>query len=125
MTTSEIGDELLALERAGWDALCTPGGGAAFYAELMIDDAVMIIATGDVLDHDATIASLRDAPPWSAYRIDEPRVIMADERTAVLVYIARAHRGQGEPFVARMASTYTRRDGAWRLVAYQQTPVVS
>lgn len=125
MSPQQVRDELLDIEHAGWDALCTPGGGAEFYADLMIDEAVMIIVTGDVLDRDATIASLRDAPPWLTYRIEDARVIMADDRNAVLVYTARAQRGEEVPFVARMASTYTRRGDRWRLVTYQQTPLVS
>jgi hypothetical protein len=115
-------DELLNLERRGWDALCE-GTGSRFYGELMTEHGLMVLAHGLALDREAVIVSLDDAPAWDAYAIDEPRLVGIDADSAALVYTGRASRGDEAPFVALMSSVYTRRDGRWRLALYQQTPI--
>src|SRR5690606_1883724 len=64
-------DELLTLERRGWDSLCD-GTGGEFYGDLMTDDGVMVLAHGFALPRDAVVASLGDAPPWAGYEIRDP-----------------------------------------------------
>ncbi len=115
-------DELLHLERRGWDALCA-GTGSGFYGELMIDDGLMVLAHGFVLDRDAVVASLDDAPAWDEYEIVNPRLVTLDAGSAVLVYTGRASRGDEAPFEALMSSVYVRRGDRWRLALYQQTPI--
>ena len=115
-------DELLHLERRGWDALCE-GTGSQFYGELMTEHGLMVLAHGFALDWDAVIASLDDAPAWDAYEIAEPRLVGIGADSAALVYTGRASRGDEAPFVALMSSVYTRVDGRWRLALYQQTPI--
>lgn len=116
-------DELLALEHRGWKSLCDSTG-ADFYGRIMTDDAVMVLAHGQVLDRDAVTASLNDAPPWHRYEISDERLIDLEGDNLILVYTGRASRGDGEAeFAALMSSVYTRRDGRWRLRLYQQTPL--
>lgn len=120
MTTLHT-DRLLDLERRGWDALCRSEG-ADFYGEIMTDDGLMVLAGGMVLDRDAVIRSLADAPPWASYEIDDVRLVPDGEEAAVLVYRARAVRdGQDEPFTALMSSLYRIVAGRPRLVLHQQT----
>jgi hypothetical protein len=89
----------------------------------MTADGVMVLSHGFVLDRDAVIASLGDAPPWTRYEIRDPRLIELGGDSAALPYTGRASRDDGEPpFEALMSSVYTRRDGGWRLALYQQTP---
>lgn len=114
--------ELEALERAGWDALCTDGG-AAFYADLMTDDAVMVLAHGQVMGRDEVAASLTGAPAWDRYELTDLTVVPAGPEAATLVYRATAQRAGTPAFTALMTSTYARRDGRWRLTVYTQTPV--
>ena len=115
-------DELLALEHRGWAALCDRTG-ADFYGQLMIDDAVMVLAHGQALDRQAVVDALTDAPPWTTYEIIDPRLIELDGDHAAVVYTARARRDDEPAFVALMSSLYTRRNGEWRLALYQQTVV--
>lgn len=116
-------DELLRLERRGWDSLCDSTG-ADFYGQIMTDDGVMILAHGFVLNRQQVIDSLNGAPSWSRYEISEERLVRLDDSSAVLVYRGAAWRGGAEPeFRAWMASTYVKRDGRWRLASYQQTPI--
>lgn len=114
-------DELLALEHEGWRALCE-GTGDRFYGELMTEDGVMVLADGSVLDREAVVASLDQAPTWDTYELSDVRRVDTGPDSAALVYTGRAVRGPEPPFLARMASTYRRAEGQWRLVLYQQTP---
>ena len=116
-------DELLTLERRGWDSLCG-GTGGTFYGELMTDDALMVLAHGFALPRNAVVSSLDDAPPWARYEIRDPRLIQLDDDAAVLVYTGHATRDDGEAaFEALMSSVYVRLEGRWRLALYQQTPL--
>lgn len=113
-------DALLEVERAGWKSLCNRTGGA-FYGDLMTDHGLMVLVNGFVMDRDAVIASLNDAPGWDSYEITDPRLVPAGGQTAALIYKAKASRGDEEPFKAVMSSTYVLGDGQPRLALYQQT----
>jgi len=115
-------DQVLRLERRGWESLCR-GNGAAVYGQLMTDDAVMVLAHGLVLDRAAVIASLDEAPTWDRYEIADQRLIQAGDACVILVYTGRAWRAEEPEFHALMSSVYRRLDGGWRLALYQQTVV--
>jgi hypothetical protein len=113
----------LELERAGWDALCN-GTGSEFYGQVMLADAVMVLANGMVMDRDTVRAALSQAPPWRAYDIDDVRVVQVDDDNVVLVYTGTAYRDGDEPaFVGAMSSLYHRTDRGWRLALYTQTRI--
>lgn len=123
MTDQQLLDELLDIERAGWQALCESTGDR-FYDDLMTEDAVMVLANGAVMDRSAVVAALGQAPPWRSFELSDPRVIPAGPDTAALVYIGTASRdGADGPFVGAMSSVYHRTASGWRLVLYQQTVV--
>jgi Domain of unknown function (DUF4440) len=68
--------ELIALEEQGWRALSTGGEAAqAFYDAVLTDDAVMVFPRGLLLEGKAQILGAIDAQPWTAFRLDGPRVI--------------------------------------------------
>jgi hypothetical protein len=115
-------DTLLDLERRGWDSLCD-GTGARFYGGLMTADALMVLANGTTMTREDVVASLADAPPWDGYEITGEGVVDSGPDAAALVYRGTGHRRDGEDFVGIMTSHYVRRDGAWRLALYTQTPV--
>lgn len=116
-------DDLVRLEHEGWESLCASTG-ADFYGAIMTDDAVMVLAHGQVLDRPAVISSLDEAPPWRSYDIADERVIALGDDAAALVYTGRAYRDDDDPaFVALMTSVYLRTPAGWRLAVYQQTPV--
>jgi hypothetical protein len=116
-------EELLDLERDGWDALCK-GTGSEFYGSLMTDEAVMVLANGQVMDRDGVRRALADAPPWDSYDIDEPRITPIGEAAAALVYVGTGRRGE-QTFVGTMTSVYVRAGSQWRLALYQQTPLAA
>lgn len=112
-------EDLVALEHAGWDALCEHRGGT-FYSDLMTDDAVMVLVNGAVMDRDTIACSLDQAPPWDHYEITNPRLLQHCADCASLLYQATAARGS-DTFTALMTSTYALVDGRPRLTLYTQT----
>jgi hypothetical protein len=117
-------DELKDLEHQGWRSLCNSTG-ADFYGRVMTSDGLMLLARGQVFTRQDVIDSLNHAPPWRSYDISDERLIPLGEEQAIFVYTGRAYRESVNPdFTAVMSSTYIRREGAWRLALYQQTPVV-
>lgn len=121
MEKSDLLNELLDLERQGWDSLCNSTG-ADFYGSLMLHDAVMVLAHGFVMDRDTVIASLDKAPPWRTYEISDAQVIRAGTDTAILVYAGVAYQESRTPaFIGLMSSVYVRTDSRWKLALYQQT----
>ncbi|MFI6870063.1 nuclear transport factor 2 family protein [Nocardia sp. NPDC050406] len=115
--------ELLEVEHRGWEALCASTG-ADFYGALMTEDAVMVLANGMVLDRDGVVESLRNAPPWRAFELEDPRVIDAGGTAKVLVYTGIAYRESDTPaFRGVMTSVYVDTPDGWRLACYQQTPI--
>jgi hypothetical protein len=114
-------DELLDLEHRGWDSLCGDQG-AAFYDELMADDASMVFPMG-VMDRAASLEAIRGAGPWVTYRLDSERVLYPAPNVGVVLYRASARRADSSEYEAWMSSTYVRdRGGRWRLVLHQQSP---
>lgn len=121
MVTSSVLDELLHLERTGWDSLCESTG-ADFYGALMLPEAVMVLANGMVMDRNTVVSALAQSPPWRAYEISGVRLVVLDDDSAALVYVGTAYRDGDEPaFVGAMSSVYHRVDGVWKLALYQQT----
>ncbi|MGY1811469.1 nuclear transport factor 2 family protein [Blastococcus sp. SYSU D00820] len=119
----ELTRELLELEHRGWEAL-RQGTGADFYGALMTADGVMVLADGTVADRAAVVAALENAPPWTRFELDSARAVPAGDGAAVLVYTARAWRGDDDPpFTAAMTSTYARGNDGWQLAVYTQTPL--
>jgi len=115
-------DELIALERAGWDSLCN-GTGGEFYGRVMTADGVMILANGSVMTSDEVVAALGQSPPWVSYEIGQVRTVPLGADATGLLYVGVGHRGGGEPsFVGVMTSVYVRRGDGWALALYQQTP---
>ncbi|MBF6125943.1 nuclear transport factor 2 family protein [Nocardia brasiliensis] len=123
MADTELLNELLAVERKGWDSLCDSTG-ADFYGALMTGDAVMVLANGMILDRPGVVAALRDSPPWRTYEIRDPRLVDVGVHSKILVYTGLAYRDADTPaFTGLMSSVYLRAGGEWKLALYQQTEI--
>jgi len=112
--------ELIELERRGWDALSAPNA-AAFFGELMTDDAVMVFP-GTVMTKRESLAAMTSARPWASYRIEDIRVLRVGSGGRLVLYRAIAKRATGAPYDALMSSIYVRRSDGWKMVFHQQTP---
>ena len=120
-TTTDDDQTLVALERAGWDALCGSGG-RTFYDGVMAPVAMMVFP-GMRLDRDAAVASIPETPSWDRVELHDVAVVRPAPGVAVVAYTAVAHRG-GERYEAEMTTSYAWLEGAWRLVLHQQSPTV-
>ena len=110
MTKNTVRHVLLELERAGWDSLCNQTG-SEYYGELMLPNALMVLANGIAMDRDMVVSALSESPPWRTYDIGDVRLIEVDNGNAVLVYTGTAYREADEPaFVGAMSSAYHRTD---------------
>jgi len=124
MDESELLEHLLGLEQRGWESLCD-GTGDAFYGDIMIDDGLMVLANGEVMDRATTVAALGQAPAWRSFDLTDVRLIQFGADGAALVYVGSARRESDQSgFSALMSSVYVQQHGDWRLALYQQTPVV-
>jgi hypothetical protein len=111
-----VEESLLELERAGWDSLCDASG-SEFYGEVMLADAVMVLANGMAMDRDTVVASLSKSPPWRSYEIGDVRLIEVDDDNAILVYTGTAYRDGEEPALVgrwRVRTTAPTADGLAR-----------
>lgn len=116
-------EELLEMERTGWDALSTGGDVAAsHYADVLAGTVLFLLPGGMVLDDCAAVIDSMGGDPWSSYQFSDERVVELNEDCAVLPYRARAMRNNTE-YAALINSTYVRHGGTWKLAVYQQTPV--
>ena len=122
MRTKNLKQDLLDIERRGWDSLRS-GTGAAFYGDVMTDDAVMVMANGAVMHRSDVVTALRDAPAWAKFELGDAEVVPVGDRAAAVVYRATAYRSADEPpFECVMSSVYVADGDDWRLALYQQTP---
>jgi hypothetical protein len=113
--------ELLELEEQGWRALAS-GQASEFYRTHLADDALMVVP-GMVLDGQTFLQGADSGEPWATFEIEDPRVVGLTENSAVVVYRVTAQRAGQPPYVAHLASAYARREGTWKLVYHQQTPI--
>ncbi len=73
----------------------------------MTEDGLMVLANGAVMDRDAVVGALGQAPPWRTYEISDVRLVGTGKDGAALVYIGTAYRDATEPaFVGAMSSVY-------------------
>ena len=119
MTTRE---ELLELERAGWEALSASGAAAGrFYAENLARDILMLLPGGMLVDDREQAIESMGGVPWTSFELSEERVLELGDEAAVVVYRATARRGDMS-YAALFSSSYVREGGVWKLAVHQQTP---
>ena len=111
----EITEQLLAFEHA----LAT-GRGDAYRARLAED--ALVVVPGFVLDRDATIEAMDASPGWDDVDLSGATTRSVGADGAVLTYTFTGRRGDDE-YRAVLSSAYARRDGDWKLVLHQQTPL--
>jgi hypothetical protein len=109
---------LWQIERGVWT------GDGAFLQTNLTDDALLAFAPPlGLLCKAQAVASIAELPRWQRVEIEDGHAIFMSDCTVLLVYRARGWRDDsGEPYTARIVSTYVRRRGRWMLVFHQHTP---
>jgi hypothetical protein len=108
-------ETLLAIERA------LAAGGADAYRRVLDPDAILIVP-GMVLDRVETIAAMDASPGWDEFTMARERVVELADGAALLTYRFDGRRGDVR-YAAQMGSVYVERDGGWRMIFHQQTPI--
>lgn len=112
-------ETLLELERRLWK------GDAEQFRALLADGALMAFPDPiGVLERDATIEAVEQAPRWQSVEFHDVRTVALGASAAVLSYRAVARRSPDEPsYTVRAGSCYVRSDDGWRLAYHHQTPL--
>lgn len=110
--------DLLAVERSLWT------GGAEAYLEHLDRECLLAFPEmGGVSSREAVAKQVEAAPRWRDLEMEVEGVVRPTQKVAILTYRARAVRGDGDPYHARVSSAYVRREGSWQLTFHQQTPL--
>lgn len=113
---------LVSVETRGWQALSDTTG-ADYYEQHLTENAIMVFPFG-MLSRQQAIETIRAAPPWASFRIEEPRIVALSQGSAVLTYRATAQRAGEAPYVAIMSTVFTQTDDRWMTAFHQQSPLV-
>jgi hypothetical protein len=110
-------DELIDLERRGWEALSSSGRAAVEFYERVLDrDVIMLLPGGMVLEDREAIVRSMAGQPWSSYRLEDLRVLRPATDSAIVFYGVVAQRDDDPAYSALSASSAPtrRRDSASR-----------
>ena len=90
-----------------------------------VDAACLVAFQGmaGVSSRERIAASVRDAPRWEDLELDVKGTLTPSKDVAMITYQASAKRGSGVSYSALVSSGYVKRDGRWKLVFHQQTPL--
>lgn len=117
-------DEVLDLERRGWEALSAdPETARGFYADVLADDVVMLLPGGLRIDGRDDCLDAMSGAPWDAHELRDEVVLPLGDGAATVTYRVRARRGDQDPYEALVGSTFVRAPGGWKLAVHQQTPI--
>jgi hypothetical protein len=112
-------DEVLKLEERFW---LQGGGDPDFWRTHFAEDGVVALPFG-LLDKEQTVAAMEQAQPWATVRMDDLRVVPISDTVVLVAYRATGTRTDADDYVAVVGSTYVRREGGWKLLFHQQSPV--
>ena len=114
--------EIMALEKAGWEALSGEGQARKeFYASVLRDDTVMLFPGGMRIEGKDQILESIGSQPWTSYEIQKPALIDIVDEVKTIIYRVSARREGSPLYEALIASTYVRSDGTWKMVLHQQS----
>ena len=122
----DLTSELVALEKTGWTAW-SKGDGQAF-KDLISEDAVQAVAGGGItVGRDKIMADVAShGCEVKGFAFHDAKVRQLSPDIALLSYTATQDATcQGNKLPGKVYSTavYVRKDGKWRSVNYQETPL--
>ena len=117
-------DKFLRLETRVWNAMKT--GDMKMDAQLLTDDFLGVYKTG-FAGKCKHCQQLENGPTVASYELREPRLLVLSEHLVLLSYLALWTRmnsaNAGETEKMYVSSIWRNRDGEWRNVFSQDTPV--
>jgi uncharacterized protein (TIGR02246 family) len=122
----DVQKELLAQERKLIDAINKKN--AVALRELLAEEAMSITASGGRVSKDQIVSGLEKLS-FTDYRISDVETVNVSPDVAILTYKFSWTGGvRGKPAnrtTAYATSVWKRRDGKWRSVFYQETPIAA
>jgi hypothetical protein len=113
-----IQDELTPIERGFWT------GDAGYYRENLDDECVTVFAEmAGKFRKDQIAGMIKDKDRWRDLKLDVKGCLEPAPGFAILTYAVTASRHNKSPYAAVVSSVYVRRNGAWKMVMHQQTPL--
>lgn len=110
-------DDVLSIERELWTM-----DADAYHRH--VDERCLVAFTemAGAWTREQVAGSVEGGQRWSDLEIEIEGSLRPLPDVAFVTYRARAKRGS-EPYHARVSSAYVNRDGEWKMVFHQQTPL--
>lgn len=114
--------QLLDIERRLWT------NDPVFYREHLWQDALLVFPETGVITRDAAVEAIlrenREGRRWAEVRFEGVRSLAPTADVQLLHYRVVARWAHETSAIAALASSvYAHRDGTWKLVFHQQTPI--
>jgi hypothetical protein len=113
----ELRDDLLAQEKGLWQ------GGATAYRSTLDGDCLVAFTEMAGISSREEIAGQAEAMRWREVDIDLDGFLQPTDDVAILTYHVHAKRNESTPYEALVSSGYVRRNGGWKMMFHQQTPL--
>ena len=115
-----VENDLISIEKKLWT------GGSEIYRKNLDDNCLLaFMRMAGVSSREEVAGTVEDADRWRDLDMEVEGVLQPTPDVALLTYRASAVRGEGDRYEALVSSAYVRRDGAWKLMFHQQTPLAS
>lgn len=114
---------LLSLKDKALEATRT--GDIPFYREYLDDSAIAVVPSG-LLSKEDILSQMRSHSRFKSSKIEDTRAIVLSPQSGIVTYKASfTERGDGEDRTVSMFVTtvYAKKNGVWKGVLYQQTPL--
>lgn len=121
---SKVEAEIIALEKAGWEAWKNKD--AKWFQNNLTDDAVLVNSEG-ISNKAQVIKSTPTDCDVKSFSLDNFKLVMLDKNVALLTYTAMQDavcNGKTIPANVRASVNYVRRGGKWLEALYMETPTV-
>jgi len=117
---NSIEKELLALKAGAIRA--TAEADAAFYKNYLTDDAIGVTPMG-VFNKSEILKAMAGGQAFKSSKIENSHAKVLAADTGLVTYEATFERPGSEPSLLFVSTLYQRRNGEWKGIFYQQTPL--
>jgi len=113
-----LDQDLLKLEKGFW----TEGGD--YYREHVDDECLLAFDGMAGVHSNEEIAGMNPgAGNWNGAKLDEKGLLELLDDSVILTYEVNATKKDGSPYHALCSTGYVKRDGEWKMMFHQQTPL--
>jgi hypothetical protein len=115
--SKETEQTLLELERSFW------AGDLDVYADNVDDQCMLLFSTWEGVYSSETFVEGFDTDVWTKAEITKEDVLQPLPDLAMIKYSVNATGPKGRSYQGTAISSYVNRDGVWKLVSHQRTPL--